>query len=73
MAMRTNGLQLSVKSLRSVDDEDWVRVGVVASVPGFSAETEGWLQAGDITRFADECRALYDTVGKNGRAILQIG
>jgi hypothetical protein len=69
--MRTNGLQLSVKSLRSVDDEDWVRVGVVASAPDFSAETEGWLQAGDITRFADECRALYDTVGKNGRAILQ--
>jgi len=71
MEIRAKGLQLSLKPLRSVDDEDWVRVIVVASAPGFSAEFEAWLQAGDITRFADECRALYDSLGKNGRAILQ--
>ena len=71
MEIRTKGLHLRLKPLRSVDDEDWVRVMVIARAPGFSAEFEAWLQASDITRFADECRALYDSVGKNGRAILQ--
>ena len=69
MEIRTKGLQLSLKPLRRVDD--WVRVTVFASAPGFSAEFEAWLQASDITRFADECRALYDGIGKGGHATLQ--
>jgi hypothetical protein len=71
MEIRTKGLQLSLKLRSRANKEDWVRVTVVATAPGFSAEFGARLQARDITRFADECRALHDGVGKSGRATLQ--
>jgi hypothetical protein len=71
MEINAQGIQLNLRALRRADTEEWTRVRVSVEVSGFRGEFEAWLQVGDLMRFADECSALYNNVGKRGCAILE--
>src|SRR5262245_12759066 len=47
---------------RRVDDEDWVRVQLVAQALGFAADFEAWLQLEDLRRFERELESMYSTL-----------
>ena len=71
MKLDTHGLSLELLARRTVDDEDWVRVQVVATAPGFTADFEAWLELNAIKRFKAEIRSMYEAVGKLGTATLR--
>lgn len=70
MKISAHGLSLELQPCRQLDDEDWCRVQVLASVPGFEADFETWLQGSDLVRFAMELDGLYESAGKPGSASL---
>jgi hypothetical protein len=70
MKLDTHGFSLELLARRTVDDEDWVRVQVVAAAPGFTGDFEAWLELNAIQRFKAEVQSMYEAVGKRGTATL---
>ena len=70
MKINAHGFAVELEPRRQLDDEDWCRVQVRASVPGFEADFEAWLQGSDLVRFATEVDGLYEAAGKPGSARL---
>lgn len=70
MRLTAHGLRIELLHRRAADDEDWVRVQVVAAAHGFTGDFEAWLQLGDLLRFERELGLMYESVGKPGTATL---
>jgi hypothetical protein len=54
----------------ALDADDWCRVRVFATVPGFEANFVAYLQGVDLLRFRDSINAMYALVGQPGEAHL---
>lgn len=63
MKLTAGTFRIELFPRRRVDDEDWVRVQLVASALGFVADFEAWLQLEDLRRFGREVETMYSTLG----------
>jgi len=70
MKLHTASFSLELKARRVVDDEDWVRVWVAATVDVFSGGFETYLQLAELRRFKREVELLHEQVGTPGAAVL---
>ncbi len=57
-------LTIELRPRRIVDDEDWVRVQVLAGANGFRGDFEAWLQLGDLVRFSEEIEVMHPSLGQ---------
>ena len=64
MKLSAATLTIELRPRRTVDDEDWVRVQVLAGANGFHGDFEAWLQLGDLTRFREEIEVMHRSVGQ---------
>jgi hypothetical protein len=62
MNLNAGTFRIELLPRRRVDDEDWVRVQLIASAPGFAADFEAWLQLEDLRRFKRQVEAIYSTL-----------
>lgn len=70
MKISAANLTIELRPLRAVDDEDWVRVQVLAAANGFRGDFDAWLQLGDLVRFREEIEAMHASVGQSLTSIL---
>ena len=64
MKLSAATLTIELRPRRAVDDEDWVRVQVLAETNGFRGDLEAWLQLGDLVRFRDEIEVMHSSAGQ---------
>jgi hypothetical protein len=64
MKLSAATLTIELRLRRTVDDEDWVRVQVLAAANGFHGDFEAWLQLGDLVRFREEIEVMHSYVGQ---------
>lgn len=62
MKLTAGTFRIELLPRRQVDDEDWVRVQLLASALGFSADFECWLQLEDLRRFERQLEAMHSTL-----------
>jgi len=62
MNLIAGSFRIELLPRRLVDEEDWVRVQLVASALGFVGDFEAWLQLEDLRRFERELEAMYSNL-----------
>ena len=70
MKIAAHGLSLELSPVSALDAEDWCRVRVLATVPGFEANFVAYLQGADLRRFRHSINAMYAAIGQPGEALL---
>jgi hypothetical protein len=70
MKIAARGLTIELSVVNALDQEDWCRVSVLASVPGFGADFVAYLQGGDLHQFREQIDLMYASVGQPSKAIL---